>query len=424
MRFVAIGLATTSFLALAACGGSGGAGSVQGLGSVAPPASVTPTPATSTPTPTTTAQTPAPTASTPTPSPTPTSTLPTIPKVDVSTLTPNPVTLTPSGAHFLDTTAVVTSDAIGGFHSLSIASNDLGSGSLYAGNASTIGSPGGTVAYNPRDGIFTLTLADDSASVTKTLRFQDPAHRTDFNPLRRPYNEVPDYGSFNYLIAADDLDDRATFFYQRPSAVTQYVTLGGFKHRKANDDGSSLVMRGAFAFGTKTSHLQIPIMGSGSFAGNFLATMVRSGSFDNKDVDTYVQWMSGTSAVDVNFASRAVTFGLNGKVGQTFVNDVLVSDDTLTIKTGAAFTAAGTATLDATRDFFSGKFSSAGFTVNGQAIPINFQSVNPANSTAGASSIDGTFYGPNAAEVGGSFRVIGGVPDMRVDILGGFTGKR
>ena len=41
-----------------------------------------------------------------------------------------------------------------------------------------------------------------------------------------------------------------------------------------------------------------------------------------------------------------------------------------------------------------------------------------------ASSIDGSFYGPNAVEVGGSFRIVGGVPDQRVDILGAFTGAK
>ena len=40
------------------------------------------------------------------------------------------------------------------------------------------------------------------------------------------------------------------------------------------------------------------------------------------------------------------------------------------------------------------------------------------------SSIDGAFYGPGAEEAGGSFRIVGGTPDERIDILGIFTGRR
>ncbi len=40
-----------------------------------------------------------------------------------------------------------------------------------------------------------------------------------------------------------------------------------------------------------------------------------------------------------------------------------------------------------------------------------------------ANTIDGSFYGPNGEEVGGTFRLSNGVPDNRVDILGVFTGR-
>ena len=50
--------------------------------------------------------------------------------------------------------------------------------------------------------------------------------------------------------------------------------------------------------------------------------------------------------------------------------------------------------------------------------------MNGATSVAGASSIDGTFYGPDAKNIGGSFRIVGGVPNRRLDILGAFAGAK
>jgi hypothetical protein len=44
------------------------------------------------------------------------------------------------------------------------------------------------------------------------------------------------------------------------------------------------------------------------------------------------------------------------------------------------------------------------------------------------SSLDGAFYGPGGSaeklEVGGGFRIVGGTPDQRIDIMGAFTGKK
>ena len=37
---------------------------------------------------------------------------------------------------------------------------------------------------------------------------------------------------------------------------------------------------------------------------------------------------------------------------------------------------------------------------------------------------DGAFYGPNGEEAGGGFRIVGGKPDERVDIVGAFVGKK
>ncbi|TPG20502.1 hypothetical protein EAH87_08450 [Sphingomonas koreensis] len=90
---------------------------------------------------------------------------------------------------------------------------------------------------------------------------------------------------------------------------------------------------------------------------------------------------------------------------------------------GAAFNATGSASIITTGGF-SGQFSSAFFTAGGTKVPVDFTSVNPATNVAGGSSIDGGFYGPGAKEVGGNFRIVGGVPNQRFDILGAFTGAK
>src|SRR3546814_6330800 len=134
---------------------------------------------------------------------------------------------TPSGDapdHFLDVSAETTFDALGSFQSLTV---DPQTGAqLYRGNASTASSPSGTITYNPRDGVFTVSIADDLAGVSREVRFQDPAHRTDFDPAIRPVREVPDLAGFNYLAAADGATgSTSSFFYQRPGTTTKYVTL-------------------------------------------------------------------------------------------------------------------------------------------------------------------------------------------------------
>lgn len=401
MRFVAIGLASTSFLALAACGGGGGGSSVEGLGSVAPPAAVTPTPATGT--------------STPTPSPTPTSSVPTIPAVNVGTLTPTP---TPASTNLLDVTAATDFAVVGGFQSLMVGGTT--GGSLYRGNANTVAGTTSKINYSPRDGVFTLTMAEATAGVSRTTRFQDPAHRTD-----SPERSIPQLTGFNYVSAYEDNND-STFFYQRPGSTgVQYVSLGGFGRTTIDPStGDRVTEQAAFVFGQRTAQLQIPISGAGTYRGDFLATMIGTKFNEGGRVSVF-QWLVGTSTVNVNFGSSTVGLALNGKVLDAAIKNDAIANSSLNIPGGSTFTAEGSAKIDLLRTGgFSGGFSTAGFTINGRAVPIEFVGVNPGSNVAGASSIDGTFYGPNAVNVGGSFRIIGGTPDQRVDVLGAFNGAK
>lgn len=377
-------------LSLAACGG-GGTGT-QSLGSIAPPiaggtvagggvVAVTPTP-----------------SSTPTPTPT----------------------------SFLEVSATTTFDAIGALHSIDVDENNA---SLYKGNASTVRAPSGTITFDPRDGIFTVALSDDRAGVTRSMTYQDPAHRTDFAPDATPQAEVPDLPGFNYLRAASGTDSTDTFFYKRPGNTANYVSLAGFVHQSTlgtdPDSPEFHSERGVMVFGTKTALLGIPASGSGHFEGDFLATMIASGSGDlGAALNLPLQWISGTSSVDVDFSKATVALGLTGSVKPAFLNNIEVNESYTGITAGSTFNASGTATIAGLGGNFAGKFLTASFTDGATKTNIDFAPISAASSVAGASSIDGAFYGPNAVNVGGNFRITGGVPDQRVDILGAFVGAK
>lgn len=376
-------------LSLAACGGSGAG--TQSLGSIAPPIGGG------------TVAGGGVVASTPTPSP------------------------TSSPATFLDVQTTTSFDAVGAMHTIDVDANNA---SLYQGNASTVATPSGTITYNPRDGIFTVAIADSAAGVTRNASYQDPAHRTDFLPGRTPQREVPDLPLFNYLRAASGTDSTDTFFYKRPGNTASYVSLAGFVHQSttdANDPTSPAFHseRGVLVFGTKTALLGIPASGSGHFDGDFLATMIATGSGDNSArMNLPLQWISGTSSVDVDFGKSTVAVGLSGTVGAAYLGNLRANDFYTGVAAGSTFAANGTATIAGLGGNFAGKFVSAGFTNAGTTTNVDFAPISAASSVAGASSIDGTFYGPNAVNVGGNFRITGGVPEQRIDILGAFTAAK
>lgn len=328
-------------------------------------------------------------------------------------------TSTTSPSHFLAVTTATTFDAVGAMHS--ITQNKAENTSLYQGNASTVRAPSGTIAYDPRDGIFTVTFTDAKAGITNTTRYQDPAHRTDFNPVSSPEYEVPNLDGFNYLAAADATYGVNTFFYQRPGNATTYVTLAGFSRTK-NDDTTYQSEHGVFAFGTQTASTQIPISGTGSYTGGFIATAVLNPTFDSgAPRDSYLQWLVGTSSISVDFGKSTLALSFEGTVNSTFLKNTPVSDGALVFPTGSVFRAGATAAINyAASGGFTGEFQSA--SLGGRT--IDFARVSPGSSTAGASSLDGAFYGPNAVNLGGDFRIVGGVPDQRVDIQGAFTGAR
>lgn len=327
-----------------------------------------------------------------------------------------------------------------------------GTGELYAGDASTVRQGGFTVNYNPRDAIFEVTANAPLGNSTFQNRFQDPAHRTAFGGLAEPqigtprlaapgvqylqpgsgsgvWEAGPDNGLPRWV--RDDNNPNAsynvdTFFYQKPGTTTQYVTFAGFLRNNITasltDDptqpgGKQIaytynLTRGAFVFGEASG--TAPRTGTGTYNGTMIATAVLNNLRDNQfDAPTYFQWIEGAASARVDFGANIFNLDLTGTV-RAPQTDILNSNN-YSIRSGATFTANGTGQIDMVHTGgFLGAFQRAWFVnPNGSRVDL----------TIAGSSYDGTFYGPNAAEIGGNFRIVGGVPDERIDILGAFIGR-
>ena len=366
-------------------------------------------------------------------------------------------TPTPTQANLLDVSTETTFNAVGSFQSLDVSETGvyaLSGPVLYQGNASTVRAPSGTVIYNPRDGIFTVQFTDAKAGMaTGAVRFQDPAHRTDYGGSASPEWGVPtNLTDFNYLEAVgataraanaanNDLGrvDSVTFFYQRPGSQTKYVSLAGYVRNAFDRTADPLVFkaattsnfqRGAMVFGTETIRSQIPITGTGTYTGGLLATMVVNTTIDTSNrMPNYFQWITGSSTITLDFGRSTMAMLLTGTVLPATYGGQLVPDNQVGVPGGATFEAKGSGKIDLVGSGgFTGSFAGTDnyvrFLNNGVTTTVNTTSVAQGSSVAGASSIDGTFFGPDAVNVGGNLRIVGGVPDQRVDILGAFTGAK
>ncbi len=334
---------------------------------------------------------------------------------------------------------------------------------VYSGNATTVRNSGISITYDPRDAIFTLTVNDALSGATANTRFQDPGSRTNFGGAQEPQWGTPQLTNSNvrYLQAGDGNPNSpygqsgsgaidpgnnsrpamgaegseyqaTSLFYLKPGTETQYVTYAGyvrnaFKFAKVTINGTpydtidSKLERGAFAYGELTSTANVPKTGTGAFRGSMLATILFNPTLDGADPSTseilssYFQWMQGTSSVDVDFLNNTFQLALTGNVlAPQF--DYMTSPQATVLAAGATFTAAGKGTINMVNfGGFKGAFDTARFANPDGSVR---------NVSVAGSSIDGAFYGPNANEVGGGFRIVGGNPDERVDVLGAFTGKK
>ena len=316
---------------------------------------------------------------------------------------------------------------------------------LYSANAATVRSPGITVTYDPRNAQFTLLIAQ--GNVKQNITFQDPAHRTDFGGAIEPQAGTPNLttDTVKYLQVNLSTDptiyDQATFFYQQPGTSTKYVTYAGYVRNHYDASGESVVTdaltsqttdftrktlreRAAFVYGEQTANGAVPTTGTATYTGNMIASMANNPNFENSR-ETYFQWINGTQKTVVDFAAASVATSITGTVGAPQLDAQIpaslnvpasIPARDVPIPQGSTFAANAAARIDLVgKGGFTGQFSDAKFTTPGGTVQ---------NVTIAGSSIDGAFYGPKAEEVGASFRVVGGVPDQRVDVIGSFTGKQ
>jgi hypothetical protein len=319
---------------------------------------------------------------------------------------------------------------------------------FYAAEGSTARATIYDITYDPRDAVFSLALNAQPARVKNEIRFQDPLHRIDFGGTRQPQEGTPNFESQGFLqlqVDTTSVDpaptydvaqstifpiggrkafvDHSTFFYQKPGTNNQYVTLAGFVRNATNIPEDTrvpyifqnhTVERGVFAYGERTSIDNVPKIGSATFRGPMISSLVYN---DRVDTDiaaaTYFQWMTGTSTTNINFAANTFTFSTNGTVGAPSFG--IYSDRIYTLREGATFEASGKGLINLVQaGGFVGQFDAARFVQpNGTVLQLQ----------VAGSSIDGTFFGPAGQEIGGAFRIVGGVPDERVDIVGAFIGK-
>ena len=408
-NFILLAGATT----LAACGGGSGAGP-ETVGSIAPPAG------------------------------------------PVTSVTPTPTQTT---ASFVNPAEPKTYEGIGAVEHYGYKTRSDASGQydqLYAGDANTVRDGGVSVTYNPRDAIFELTIAREKGIVTANNRFQDPAHRTDFGGAVQPQAGTPEIADrgIQYLQAGSGTgvsvgvpggyrkgeagyeSSTTTFFYQKPGTTTKFVSYAGWlrnnlsvsKQSKTTVDPvtggetqsdyleySYGLDRAAFAYGERSAASAVPRSGSGSYTGDVLATMVYNTAIDTDPRSpTYFQWLVGSQTTNVDFGTLGVSTALTGKLTAPTLDANTTGLHTLA--EGTTLTANARSTLDlVTKGGFTGAFTDAKFkTPGGSELVV----------AIAGSSIDGAFFGPSAEEIGGGFRIVGGTPDERVDILGTFTGKK
>lgn len=308
---------------------------------------------------------------------------------------------------------------------------------LYAGDANTVRDTGMQITYNPRDGIFDLSVKAPKAVADIQTRFQDPVHRTDFAGAATPQPGTPNLeskgviyfetGSRTGTLNTDGYQDKyQTFFYQKPGTTTKYVTYAGFMQNQMSQlnvsDGNGGAFletqykreRAAFVFGEKSSNGAVPTTGTGTFNGQMLASMIYNPLTDiDPSTPSFFQWMDGTSSMTVNFGANSFNLSLTATVAAAGFD--LHSTQIVAMPSGAIFNAVGAGQIDLVKSGgFLGQISSAYFTNAGVRSDL----------VIAGSSIDGAFYGPTAQEVGGGFRIVGGTPDQRIDILGAFTGAR
>lgn len=165
----------------------------------------------------------------------------------------------------------------------------------------------------------------------------------------------------------------------------------GFNYQNFGVWGTGLVLGstgrfGAMSVGAKTNASSVPTSGSVTYRG------VAGGIYTNGSQDRY----AADATFVVNFASRSVDFSTSNQTLTSVLTNITSSTSMLSIR--------GTMNYSAGSSVFSGPL-----TANGQT------SLVPLSGTG-----SGTFYGPTANEIGGTFFLRG----PTTTLIGGFGGKQ
>jgi hypothetical protein len=305
------------------------------------------------------------------------------------------------------------------------------------------------ITRNPRDATFDVVITGQD-QISASTRYQDPAHRQSAGTINNASvtNTFPDGSSFSVftvpvspnfeyyasgsreITATSNITNRYVLFFERPGTTTRYVTwaaywqgvltenvtFSDFVDPRTLETGSRLVgsyiadiQRTAAVYGLNTQAKDVPKTGSANYAGSLFANTISGTTLDT---------ILGTQSSTVNFASNAMTFDLRGSFQAS----------------GTSFAASGTGRIErpdipnsalnptAAQPMSSFRGLVTGVTIGGTAYQFNSNASLP--NTFQATTIEGGFYGPNAVELGGAFRIVGGAQDTRLDIMGAFTGKK
>jgi hypothetical protein len=304
------------------------------------------------------------------------------------------------------------------------------------------------VTRNPRDATFNIVIAGQDG-ITANNRYQDPAHRTTAASINFQSGQgsptslfkVPDRASLEYYQSGSRQVSSTTtvindqvWFFERPGTSNKYVTWAAYWDGTTTEsiqpsdyvsvapDGSikeagtrtvatfnSRLQRTAAVYGINTISKDVPKIGSAVYTGNLFANTISGGFLDT---------ILGTSSSSVNFVNDSMAFTLAGNFtsnGNSFAATGIGKID----RPDTPNTALNPTALQPLSSF-RGTISTVSIAGN----PLRFDSNTTALGTFQASSVEGGFFGPGAAELGGAFRIVGGAPDARLDILGAFIGKK
>ncbi len=192
---------------------------------------------------------------------------------------------------------------------------------------------------------------------------------------------------------------------------------------KETEQNKVKIDRSAFVFGMNSLAKDIPKTGTATYEGSLFANYIYTAPFSGPATDqTKLDTIWGKAISTVTFATDAIGINLSGKLetsGENFsaIGSAIIQRPDLP-------NASLNATAEQPISRFVGSFSAV--TIGTRALTPNINASLP--NTFQASTVEGGFFGPTTTgapvELGAAFRIVGGVPDERLDILGAFIGAR